>query len=273
MERLRLAKEQKQFFATFGYLALPGLVADVIDEITAAFEQVWRERGHVHEGEQRSMIVPFIDQHERLCRLLDDPRIEGLVGSLLGDDFNYLGSDGNFYVGDTQWHSDRWTTELRWVKVAFYLDAVGRDTGCLRVIPGSHRLQESYAQKVQEEIGASAEMWGVEGAGVPALALESEPGDVVVFNHNLKHAAFGGGTRRRMFTINCCERGVGMQIEAVKEAISIHAKYDIEQMYSQTMVQTAGPERMVHLEQVLAHQGHMPEERAKWRAEQAARQN
>jgi hypothetical protein len=76
-----------------------------------------------------------------------------------------------------------------------------------------------------------------------------------------------------MFTINCCERGVGAQIEAVKEAISIHAKYDIEQMYSQTTVQTAGPERMVHLEQVLAHQGHMPEERAKWRAEQAARQN
>ena len=44
MERLRLAKEQKQFFATFGYLALPGLVADVIDEIIAAFEQVWRDR-------------------------------------------------------------------------------------------------------------------------------------------------------------------------------------------------------------------------------------
>lgn len=270
MDRLQLSTAQQQFFATFGYLALPGLVKDVIDEITAAFEQVWRDRDHVHEGTARSMIVPFIDQHERLCKLLDDPRIEGLVGGLLGDDFNYLGSDGNYYVRDTAWHSDRWTRELRWVKVAFYLDPVGRDTGCLRVIPGSHRLDEPYAQKLQEDIGKSTEAWGVDGAQVPALALESAPGDVAVFNHNLKHASFGGGTRRRMFTINCCERGVGAKLSAMKQGISDHAKYGMEQMYSETMVATAGPGRMVHLEQVLANQGHMPEVAAEWRAAEAA---
>jgi len=41
----------------------------------------WQERGRglngqVHEGKERSMSVQFIDQHERLCALLDDPRIE-----------------------------------------------------------------------------------------------------------------------------------------------------------------------------------------------------
>jgi ectoine hydroxylase-related dioxygenase (phytanoyl-CoA dioxygenase family) len=39
---------------------------------------------------------------------------------------------------------------------------------------------------------------------VPAVALESQPGDVVAFNHNLMHAAFGGSQRRRMFTMNTC---------------------------------------------------------------------
>ena len=270
MDRLQLSAAQKQSFATFGFLALPGLLKDVIGEIIEAFEQVWPRCNRTHEGKERSMIVPFIDQHARLCALLDDPRIEGLVGGLLGDDFNYLGSDGNYYVGDTAWHSDRWTRELSWVKVAFYLDPVGRETGCLRVIPGSHRLDEPYAIQLHTEIGNSAETWGVEGSQVPALALECEPGDVVVFDHNLKHASFGGGSRRRMFTINCCERGVGDKIEAVKQGISDHAKYGMTQMYSETMVATAGPGRMVHLEEVLANQGHMPEVAARFAAEQAA---
>lgn len=268
MDRLQLSPAQQQFFATFGYLVLPGLVSDIIDEITDAFEQVWRDREHVHDGTARSMIVPFIDQHPRLCALLDDPRIEGLVGGLLGEDFNALGSDGNYYVGDTGWHSDRWTAELRWVKVAFYLDVVKRDSGCLRVIPGSHRLHEPYAQQLQENIADSAAAWGVDSAEVPALALESEPGDVLVINHNLKHASFGGGAKRRMFTINCCEHAESEQIQAVIQGISDHAGYGIEQIYSETMVATASAGRMVHLQQVLANQGHLPELVAKLRAEQ-----
>ena len=138
---IRLNQQQLNFFDTFGYLALPGLMADCIDEIIDAFEQVWAERGgghdgQPHDGERRSCIVPFIDQHERLCALLDDPRIEGLLASLLGDDFNYSGSDGNYYAGDTRWHSDGYQKEIRHVKIAFYLDHLTRDTGCLRVIPG-----------------------------------------------------------------------------------------------------------------------------------------
>ena len=41
---IRLNQQQLNFFDTFGYLALPGLMADCIDEITDAFEQVWAER-------------------------------------------------------------------------------------------------------------------------------------------------------------------------------------------------------------------------------------
>ena len=97
---LGLNQQQLNFFDTFGYLALPGFMADCIEEITDAFEQVWAERGgghdgQPHDGQRRSCIVPFIDQHERLCALHDDPRIEGLLASLLGDDFNYSSSDGN----------------------------------------------------------------------------------------------------------------------------------------------------------------------------------
>ena len=96
-----MTEQQINFFSTFGYLSFPGLMADRIEDIESAFEQVWQEHGgghngKQHEGKARSCIVPFIDQSEYLCSLLDDPRILDIAITLLGDDFNYMGSDGNY---------------------------------------------------------------------------------------------------------------------------------------------------------------------------------
>src|SRR3984957_13759216 len=174
MDIVSLTDQQVDFFETFGYLGCPGLVADRIDEILQEFEAVWEDRGggHFgapHNGTERSCIVPFIDQREYLCTLLDDPRILGIAYGLLGDDFNYLGSDGNYYVGDTGWHSDGWHPEMRHIKIAFYLDPVGRDSGCLRVIPGSHLTGDRYAEKLQEQLRRGEQQLGVDGKSVPAI--------------------------------------------------------------------------------------------------------
>ena len=275
MSQFRLDDRQLQFFDTFGFLSFPGMLSDCIDEIIESFEAVWDERGSghdgkAHDGSARSCIVPFIDQHERLCALLDDPRVEGLLCSLLGDDFNYMGSDGNYYSGDTRWHSDGWREgELRFVKVALYLDHLTRDSGCLRVIPGSHRFADAFAEALQGQIRESEDLWGIEGAAVPAQALKTNPGDVLVFNHNTKHAAFGGGRRRRMFTINCCQRIPEEHIQVLKDYIGGHSRFWIDRMYGETMVDTAPDRRMVHLEQVRANDGHLAELTAKARAERA----
>ena len=252
MPDLELTERQKDFLEQFGFLGFPGLIRDIVDEVTDAFEQVWAERGgghngQPHDGEQRSCIVPFIDQHPRLCALLDDERIHGILTSLLGDDFNYLGSDGNYYAGDTRWHSDGYGCDLRHVKIAFYLDELTRDTGCLRVIPGSHHIGDAYAETLQKDVRESEDNWGVSGAQIPAMALETKPGDVVCFNWRTKHAAFGSGARRRMFTINSCVRYPEDRIGDLKELISSGARFWIDRTYGETMVETAGPGRMVHL--------------------------
>ncbi len=58
--------------------------------------------------------LAFLDQTDYLASLIDDPRIDGIFPSLLGEDCNYLGSDGNFYVGDTHWHSNTgWSGWMR----------------------------------------------------------------------------------------------------------------------------------------------------------------
>ena len=199
---MELSEAQRQFFNTWGYLVLPGLVKDDVDWITSEFESVFQDNHVVHDPTKRSVIVPFIDQRERLSTLLDHSGINGVAAGLLGDDFNYLGGDGNFYTGDTQWHSDGFHSVGTYLKIALYLDPVGRDTGCLRVIPGSHQV-DLKGKWDGLKARNSKELWGVEQRDVPCIALESQPGDVVAFNHNLMHSSFGGSTRRRMFTLNC----------------------------------------------------------------------
>jgi len=262
---MHLSDQQRAFFQAFGFLAFPGLFAADIAAITQAFEDVWQQHGgghagKAHDGKARSALVQFIDQDERLCALLDDPRLLGIASGLLGDDFNYRGSDGNYYVGDTRWHSDGWRTNgVLHIKMAFYLDPVGATSGCLRVIPGSGYTEDQYAQTLQAAIGQSQDIWGIEGRAVPAMALETQPGDLILFNHNLKHAAFGGGDRRRMFTLNLCQRYPAELLPELREGIGGGARFWIERAYGETMVRTARPERMRHLEQVLANDGHLAE--------------
>ena len=212
MPETRLNKKQISFFRTFGFLHFPGLLNDCIDRITDEFELIWKSHGGGHNGQphdakKRSCIVPFPDQSEYLSRLLDDPRIHDIVASLCGNDFNYFTGDGNLYTSDTGWHSDGFIrNRILSIKMAFYLDPSTRDTGALRVIPGSHLDGDAYAETVEEQVRESESHWDITGAHVPSVALETVPGDVVVFNHNLKHAAFGGSGRRRMFTMNFSQR-------------------------------------------------------------------
>jgi hypothetical protein len=259
-----LTPQQISFFETFGFIAFPGLFLDRIAEIQAEFEATWTEHGgghngHVHDGKARSCIVPFIDQREKLASLIDDPRIASIASGLLGDDFNPMGSDGNYYVGDTGWHSDGWHPETRHIKMAFYLDTLTRDTGCLRVIPGSHRIDDKFAQDLQSQIRKSDSLWGMSGSDVPAIPLEVTPGDLLVFNHNTKHAAFGGNDHRRMFTINLCQRYPDVRIDELRDYVSGAARFWIEEAYGPAMLRTATPARLRHLEQVMNNDDHLPE--------------
>ena len=275
MEKIYLTPQQMNFMDTFGYLVFPGLLEDKIDDIIAAFESIWAERGGghngtAHQGTARSCIVPFIDQSEYLAALLDDPRINGIFSSLLGDDFNYVGSDGNYYVGDTRWHSDLdWeggsigTPAVKYFKMAFYLDPLTRTSGALRVIPGSHRFGDAFAEGLQQQSRNPEENWGISGSDVPAIALETQPGDLAVFNFATKHSAWGGGQWRRMFTINCASHYQPDQIVYLKNLISGAARFWIDEIYGEKMLRTASPERMIHLQQALDNQGHLPEETRK----------
>ena len=154
---MRLTKQQSRFYETFGFLKFPGLFKDDVGYITDAYEKVFeaefKESDREHNFKEKSTIVPFADRSEYLSGLLDDPRIDAVVTSILGDDYGYGTSDGNYYVGDTKWHSDHLPDDpYHSLKVAFYLDPVRSDTGCLRVIPGSCHWGDKFTTVVNEVV-------------------------------------------------------------------------------------------------------------------------
>jgi ectoine hydroxylase-related dioxygenase (phytanoyl-CoA dioxygenase family) len=148
-------------------------------------------------------VLGFIEKRPLLTHLVEDDRIYEPLEQLLGPGFVWVGSDGNLYVGDTNWHPDGSNLGYMRIKVAFYLDPVTKETGCLRVIPGSHRppLHEDL-KPLMERRGEPVTSFAVAPREIPCFPLESQPGDVVFFNQNLWHSAFGGRTGRRMFTMN-----------------------------------------------------------------------
>jgi len=137
--------------------------------------------------------------------------------------------------------------------------------GAMRVVPGSHHIADGYAQEAGAVAMHPASV-GVQGAEIPDTALEVVPGDVLIFNHNLLHASFGGSTRRRMFTYNLCQRYAPQRLGELAEHLAMGARFLIPRAFDQRFIATAGALRLRHIEQPLAHDGLLCERAAAMRA-------
>ena len=253
-----LTQKQLDFFDIFGYLLIQELFSpNEIEKIIEGFE--WSIQncggGKNHDGASRTMFLKPIEHIPEMCTILDHPPILELIGSVLGNDFNYCGGDGNYYTGDTGWHPDGSWGQLFAAKTAFYLDPLTRDTGALRLIPGSHQ-PDHFVRQEKIDINNSLQLFGVPPTEFPgSIAVETNPGDIVIFNHDLYHASFGGGTRRRMFTMNCTRQAKTPEdLEMARQYLSTHSPggYNLKTgagVFYPTMIDTADENRMVHLYQ------------------------
>ena len=175
-------------------------MADDIAWITEEFEAAWRSheaqwgQPHGHDGSGRT-IWPgcFVHSTPRLATLIEHPVIQGICLSTLGEGYTQEGGDGNYYSGDTGWHSDcgiEWKekTLVPCLKIAFYLDPLTAETGAARVIPGSYHMKDTYMSALHGhlqvagfgdhmDVGTPEENLGMAGADLPAHIIESNPGE------------------------------------------------------------------------------------------------
>jgi hypothetical protein len=208
-----LSPQQIAFFETFGFLRLPGLFADDVDELIDGFERVfatnptWEFNEGLHFDQRRVVIPGFIDRDERLRELLVDPRVTGVVDALMGTEHEFAQSDGNLFYCDTSWHPDTYSapmTQLH-VKLSFYLDPLHGESGAIRMIPGTNHWRSPYATMLRRDLDtpqSTRETFGVEVQDIPSWTLESEPGDLIIWSFRTIHGSFSGGERRRLFSVN-----------------------------------------------------------------------
>jgi hypothetical protein len=196
-----LTPEQIAHFDTFGFLVMEGLFSQTeVDAIRAESDDV-----HSRDRDGKAETVfQFFERSPFLTGLLEDERVYGLAESLLGPDFILMSTEGNRYGGETPWHSDGGTMPVPSIKVVWYLNPLRKDTGCLRVIPGSHQPGK-FRDSLVSFLAEYGTDFGLSGPEITCRPLESEPGDVVVISEPVYHASFGGRPGRRMDAINFCQ--------------------------------------------------------------------
>ena len=143
------------------------------------------------------------------------------------------------------------------------LDPLTRNAGALHVLPGSHR-PDHFIRRERIDVNNSMALCGLPPREFPgSIAIESNPGDIVIFNHDLYHAIFGGGPRRWMFTMNCNRHAKTPEdLETAHQYLSIHSPGGNKVktsagMFYPTITDTADAERLVHLRQPIEIHDHL----------------
>ena len=206
-----ITAEQKAHWDAFGFLVLRQLFApDEVKELRQASIEVMKQGGgdNPFSGPDTWSLGAFVERHPVLTEWLVDDRFYSIPETLLGPDFLLDQTAGIVYKGDTPWHGfyspdkPQSYKPITLLKIAMYFDSLKRDSGCLRVIPGSHR--SPYADHIRplsrEADEPQTMLFGVADEDVPCVALESEPGDVIVFTERVYHSAYGSKIGRLQIT-------------------------------------------------------------------------
>jgi len=153
--------EQRAFYDEHGYLIADLLDRDEVERLRAALAEVLArgagltksnadffvaagEDGRHHITRVRHPIA----QHPAFLDLVSHPKLLDLVEALIGPNIQFVHSKINLKPPATEaaaypWHQD-WPfnphTNLDMVAVMVPLDDANAQNGCLRVVPGSHRL-------------------------------------------------------------------------------------------------------------------------------------
>ena len=212
-----LTPAQVAHYETFGFLLLRRIFTPAeIANITCEANQIWRDDLERQPDENPyQIVVPFVEERPRLAQLPEDDRIYLPIVDLLGPGFVWGGSEGHkgsFTERNLlQWHSDRPDTigvHYARIKVMMYLQPLQKQTGALRVIPGSHHMPfRQHLRALHQGMDGSAQndtslrTFGVPGPDLPCHPLEVQPGDVVMFTEHLFHAVYGKQDGRSFITI------------------------------------------------------------------------
>ena len=223
-----ISADQKVHWEVFGFLVLRQLFdSDEVKLIRSSAIEVVNQEG----GGNSFTSAPgfgtgaFMERHPMLANLVDDDRIYDMPKTLLGPDLvlQYNGglSGGEILRGMVVLGSNvSPDPPYKTAKIVMYFDSLKKGTGCLRVIPGSHRrpYADFLLPLMSEDGDLKHEAFGLRGQDVPCVAIESEPGDLIVFAESTFHSSFGSNKGRlQIYTEYLANPTTEEQIAYVRE--------------------------------------------------------
>jgi len=198
------------YFRAYGFIVLrrffdPEPLTQEIDRVLGdGVVCAWDASG----SEIRFEYVPMMTKDTPVSLSLLD-RLEAVATTLLGGPVLPTRAKGTRYYGNSPWHVDS-TSPIASVGFVAYLEPLGAESGALRVLPGSHKLEFS------EEIRRHGAI-GMEATALPSHIVVTEPGDLVVLDEHIFHSSSGGGARRQWRVDYICDP-VGAEAERQTKA-------------------------------------------------------
>jgi hypothetical protein len=195
-----LTAAQIDRFHTFGFLILRDWLTP--QEVNAlrreVVEELARQYPDAAPDPQRRLFCSMFEQRlPHFAGLISDPRFFAVAEQLHGRTLPVYSEANRYSICDTYWHADLHPSipgaiDTAGVKYIHYLEPLSAASGALRVIPGSHRqpMHNAVKQYIADHAPSVVDL--------PAVACETNPGDVVAFHHALFHASAHVGTQRHM---------------------------------------------------------------------------
>lgn len=265
---LQVDEKLVQLFDTFGFVRLPGYLKKEIPAITQEFDRMMQERyGHIEPG-RHYMYPQFADNSPMLTELVDSPKISALAQALCGENYMYKGSDGNIFVNGTPWHRD-YLLRVKSIKMLVYLEHNDATSGGIVMLPGSQFIGDAYSSYLTQSLTwpEPPVLGGFDEKGllpsgnnplhhanklIPGVPVETYPGDVIVFNHNIVHCANQPkiSKTRRLLGMHFCtnlaaewgnEEGEH-EMEQIKQlALSEMRQFDLSNYYGRCVLERDTP--------------------------------
>jgi hypothetical protein len=185
-------------FRAFGFLVLRRALDP--SPLAHEFDRSLREgvrtpfQTNVGGEELGGTYVPMMCERTPVSLSLLD-RFMSVAQTLLHAEVVPVRAKGVRYFGATSWHTDS-VHNLASVGFVAYLESLRGTTGALRVIPGSHRPEFGSALAEYLAGGASPDTESAK-TPLPSFIVDTEPGDLLVFDEHLYHASSGGQNRRQ----------------------------------------------------------------------------
>jgi hypothetical protein len=221
---MKITQEEINFFKTFGYLRLKNVfssseVSFLDRHFSSYYNKFFRESflfiklKAILKG-ITCMVPSFADNQPEMMSLFLEKGLFDIPKQILGESVQYWGSDGSLFAYGSLWHRDTATLANR-LKMNIYLNSGGKNTGAFRIIPGSQKMGDEYANNLSlacswpgssfaggmsetrylpatlsPRLNLFARIFKRKLADIPHQVIEFNVGDVLIFDDRALHCVY-----------------------------------------------------------------------------------